>query len=184
MTDKNTPEVCVEDMVAEYGAIHLDIGCGENKQPGFFGIDKRDVPGVDCVHDLETFPYPLPDDSCSIILGSHIVEHIKPWLMPDFMNELWRIMRPAGELMLSHPYGVNSGFVQDPTHCNPCNEATWMYFCPEMPKMLGGGPSPLYPIYKPKPWKVKPGTFTWHQNGNMEIVLVKLEEAPDGENQA
>jgi len=101
----------------DFKSIKLDVGCGNNKQPGFIGMDKRKLKGVDIVHDLESFPYPIPDNSCRIITASHLVEHIKPWLMIDFMNELWRIMEPGGQLAFAYPYGVNSGFQQDPTHC-------------------------------------------------------------------
>jgi len=147
--------------------ILLDIGCGENKHPFFLGMDKRPLPNVDIVHDLEVFPYPLPDESCITILGSHIVEHIKPWLMLDFMNELWRILKVGGQLALSMPYGVNSFFVQDPTHCNPCNERTWQYFDPDYP---------LYQIYKPRPWQIERGFPAYQQNGMMEVVLRKRSE--------
>ena len=148
--------------------IMLDIGCGANKQKNFTGMDKRELPGVDIVHDLEVFPYPLEDESCLTIVGSHIVEHIKPWLMIDFMNELWRILIPEGQVALSMPYGVSYGYVQDPTHCNPCNEATWTYFDPDYP---------LYGIYEPKPWKIMPGFPVWQNQGNLEVVLFKREAA-------
>lgn len=146
--------------------ILLDIGCGENKQKGFVGMDRRKLPGVDIVHDLERFPYPLPDESCLTIVGSHIVEHIKPWLMLDFMNELWRIAKVGAQLYFVHPYGVNTLFVQDPTHCNPCNEATWQYFDPNCP---------LWQIYKPKPWQLDPGP-TWNSAGVMEVMFRKVHD--------
>lgn len=146
--------------------IRLDIGCGEHKNKGFVGMDKRKLPGVDIVHDLEKFPYPIPSDCCLMIVGSHIVEHIKPWLMLDFMNELWRIMKPGGQLVFSHPYGVSSGFIQDPTHCNPCNENTWQYFDPRF--------SVLYSIYRPKPWFIEFGFPQWQLVGNMEVLFHKL----------
>ena len=150
--------------LSKFKGIRLDIGCGENKQPNFVGMDKRRLKGVDIVHDLEKFPYPIDNESCIVIVGSHIIEHIKPWLMIDFMNELWRIMKPDGQLALSMPYGVSHGFVQDPTHCNPCNETTFQYFCPDYP---------LYQIYKPKPWKIISGFPVWQAHGNMEILMVK-----------
>ena len=114
----------LKEVVEKNSGILLDIGCGENKNKGFVGMDKRPLEGVDIVHDLEVFPYPLEDESCNTIVGSHIVEHIKPWLMIDFMNELWRLLKPDGQLAFSLPYGWSFGFIQDPTHCNPCNEAT------------------------------------------------------------
>jgi predicted SAM-dependent methyltransferase len=151
-------------LLKDKSGIRLDIGCGDNKQPEFVGMDRRKLPGVDIVHDLEVFPYPLPDNSCLAIMGSHIVEHIKPWLMLDFMDELWRIMKPGGKLALVHPYGVNDLFVQDPTHCNPCNYSTWTYFDPDYP---------LYQIYKTKPWKIDPGFPVYQVTGMMEVVFTK-----------
>lgn len=58
--------------------IKLDIGCGENKQPGFVGMDIRESAGVEIVHNLEQFPWPLPDESVSMATASHVLEHITP----------------------------------------------------------------------------------------------------------
>jgi len=154
----------IAKILEEKGGIQLDLGCGEFKNTGFVGLDKRALPGVDIVWDLEVFPYPLPDESCWAIVGSHIVEHLKPWLMIDFMNELWRILKFQGQLAFAHPYGVNPLFVQDPTHCNPCNEATWQYFDARYP---------LYQIYKPKPWLMEKGFPQWNISGIMEIYFRK-----------
>jgi len=142
--------------------IRLDIGCGENKQAGFVGMDRRKLDTVDIVHDCEVFPYPFPDESCSVILMSHIIEHLDPKLMIDLFNELWRIMKPEGQLWLSLPYGVSYGFQQDPTHKNACNEATWTYYDPDYF---------LYTVYRPLPWKVERCNF-FHE-GNMEAILSK-----------
>jgi SAM-dependent methyltransferase len=152
----------------------LDVGCGGNKQLGWIGMDKRQVKGadgkdvVDVLHDIEVFPWPFDDESVLDILCSHIIEHIKPWLMIDLMNEMWRVMKPGGQLVISMPYGVSYGYVQDPTHCNACNEATWQYFDPRFP---------LYGIYKPKPWLQNKGFPQWQISGNMEVLMRKLTEA-------
>lgn len=145
--------------------ILLDIGAGETRRPGFVTLDKRALDGIDIVHDLEAFPYPLDDAACLTIVASHVVEHIKPWLMLDFMNELWRIGKPGCQLAISMPYGYSDGFLQDPTHCNMCNYATWQYFDPRFP---------LYKIYKPKPWNIALGFPQWQENGNMEVLLEKI----------
>lgn len=145
----------------------IDIGCGGNKQKGFIGLDKRDLPGVDIVQDLEEFPWPLPDNSCELAIASHVVEHIKPWLMLDFMNEVWRVLEVGCDFCISVPYAGSRGFWQDPTHINGCNEVTWQYFAPEFP---------LYRIYKPKPWWIKTGFPVYQVQGNMEVILTKLSE--------
>ena len=146
--------------------VKIDLGCGENKQPNFIGIDVRPLKGVDIVHDLEKFPYPLPDNCASLAVASHLVEHINPHggVFLKFMDEVWRILKPDGEFLIGTPYAGSPGYWQDPTHCNPCSENTWRYFDPL-------DPSGLYRIYKPKPWKIK--INTWHSNGNLEAVLIK-----------
>ena len=158
-------------MLAMEGSVFkLDIGCGANKQKGFKGIDKRELPSVDFVHDIEVFPWPVEDNTVTIAVASHIFEHIKPWLSIDLMNEIWRVLVPSGKLLVSTPYPGSRGYWQDPTHCNGWNEATWQYFDPRYP---------LYGIYQPKPWAIDKGFPVWQVNGNLEIVLEKVENIED-----
>ena len=149
--------------------IMLDIGCGANKQPGWTGMDVRSLPGVDIVHDFEVYPWPIEDDSVLTALASHVVEHINPakFGFINWMNEVWRVMVPGGQLAISMPYGYSPGFLQDPTHCNPCNEFTWFYFDPEP----GEGRGSLWGIYEPKPWKIQ--SLYWDPMFNMEVLLRK-----------
>lgn len=126
-------------------------------------MDKRDVPGVDIVHDVEALPWPLKKESCAIVMMSHLIEHIKPWLTIDVINECWRVLEPEGLLMVATPYATSFGYFQDPTHCNPWNEATPTYFIKDQP---------LYNIYKPKPWKGE--KLEWAYGANLEFVLRKI----------
>lgn len=152
--------------------IKLDLGCGANKQHDFVGMDIRKLPGVDIVHNVEKFPWPLPDKCASLIMASHLVEHINPHggVFLRFMDEVWRVLKYDGRFIISAPYAGSPGYWQDPTHCNGCNEITWAYFDP----LEAGGF--LYKIYKPKPWKI---IFnSWSMNGNIEVVLEKRKEDP------
>jgi SAM-dependent methyltransferase len=155
--------------VSKQMGILLDLGCGPNKQKGFVGLDKRKMDGVDIVHDLEKFPYPLEDECAIQVLCSHIIEHIKPWLFIPFMDEIWRLCKPNAQLLISMPYGASRGFQQDPTHCNMANEATWLYFDPR---------HSIYNLYKPKPWKIERNV--WNPQGNMEVVLAKAPLPEEG----
>lgn len=173
MKSKKDESARIKSLLVQHNqGIKLDLGCGANKQPGFVGLDSRALPGVDIVHDFETFPWPLPDRCASLIVASHVVEHVDPHggVFMRFMDEAWRILKYGGQFMIATPYAGSFGYFQDPTHCNPCNEATWAYFDPLESDGI------LYKIYKPKPWKIV--ISTWHVNGNMEIVLEKRKEDP------
>lgn len=160
----------LDALIKKNSGIRLDVGCGGNKQTGFVGLDVRPLPGVDIVHDVEQVPYPIPSEVCTHILLSHLIEHMCPKRVFGIMNELWRIMKPEGQLMISSPYGGSKGFWQDPTHTHGWNENTALYFDP-YPAVMGGQRSILYDIYKPSPWKIIKNS--WWENGNMEIIMEK-----------
>ncbi len=159
----------IAQLLEEHSGIRLDIGCGANKQDGFVGLDIRPLETVDINHDFESIPWPLPDESVLVAMASHVVEHISPQKFGfiNFMNEVWRVLKDGGEFAIATPHGSSQGFLQDPTHCNPCNEATWAYFAPSHP-------SGLYGIYKPKPWTIK--FLEWSPAANIEVVMVKRGE--------
>lgn len=108
--------------------LRIDLGCGANKQKGCFGIDARELPGVDLVWDLQTFPWPLPDNCARVVFMSHFWEHVHPQKTIQFMKELHRICEPGAQVLIAGPYSNEFRFVQDPTHCNPSNEATFLYW--------------------------------------------------------
>ena len=69
----------VDELIASKAGINLDIGCGANKLgPEYVGMDMRDLPGVDIVHNVLTYPWPLPDESVLHAWCSHLIEHIPP----------------------------------------------------------------------------------------------------------
>lgn len=121
--------------------VRLDIGCGHGKHPGFLGIDRRKTPSTDLVFDIERTPWPLPSNIATSAILSHIWEHVTPKAALDVMDELWRVMRHEGSLLIAGPYGMGYRYMQDPTHCNPVVEATWLYWDPG---------HNLYEVYRPK----------------------------------
>lgn len=92
------------------GGISLDVGCGSSPQKGFVGLDIRPLPTVDIVHDAERTPYPLPKESCKIILCSHLIEHLCPKNFVGVMDEWWRLLKVGGQLWAALPYATSFGF--------------------------------------------------------------------------
>lgn len=167
----------IKKLLKEKSGIRLDIGCGENKNPGFLGIDILPLKGVDIVHDLEEFPWPLPDECVITATASHVLEHINPHkgVFINFMNEVWRVLKKDGQFAFVVPHASSHGYQQDPTHVNMINETTMHYFDPD-PENNTIGPQ-LYNFYKPKPWKVVKQYF--NPNGNLEVLLTKRLEDPE-----
>ena len=105
----------------------LDIACGQNKRPGFKGVDIAPGPGVDFVWDLEKYPWePFKDDSIEEVYVSHYAEHTKDLI--KFMDEIWRICIPDAKVTIIGPYYTSIRAWQDPTHTRVLSEATWLYF--------------------------------------------------------
>lgn len=161
--------------------LRLDIGCGPTPQDGYVGIDKVEYPGENRITmDIEQIPWePFPDRCCTVALLSHVMEHIKPWLVIDVMNELWRIMRPDGLALISTPYAGSFRHYQDPTHCQPWNEETPFYFCKDatavpMFAIKDTNEGKWYHIYRPKPWKMD--RLVWNQRQDLECAIRKMEE--------
>lgn len=146
----------------------LDIGLTDTKQPNFLRMAARKAPDVDIVHDLEAFPWPLEDSACLIILAPHVVEHIKPWLVVPWMNELWRVMKPNGQLALSTPYAGSPSWHQDPTHCTGFTELSFCYFAPQF--------KDLYAVHQPQPWTIEKGSPVWKSEGNIECLLRAIKQ--------
>ena len=74
---KKLPEK--NDIFSRKAVVRIDLGSGENKQPGTIGIDVRKLPGVDIIQDLTIFPWKnIPDGVADVIYSSHLLEHINP----------------------------------------------------------------------------------------------------------
>ncbi len=149
--------------------IMLDVGGGANPQHGFINMDKRKLPGVDIVHDLEVFPWPIEDNSVAFIRCCHVIEHIKPWLQIEFMDECWRILGHDDVLAIATPYGGSPRYFQDPTHCAPWMKITPYYF-------VEG--SPLYGIYEPKPWRIENRVY-FQPYGDLEVAFRSIKNAKE-----
>ena len=125
------------------GTINLDIGCSDKKKEGYQGMDNRDLPGVDYVHDLENIPWPIEDEQCYTINASHVMEHMKPWKFFEIMDECWRVVQVGGGIDIRVPIGLP--YKMDPTHMIEFNHLMFWYLDPEKES---------YQVYKPKPWKI------------------------------
>lgn len=88
----------MDELLKQKSGIQLDIGCGGNKQPGFIGLDVRDLPGVDIIHDVQRFPWPLPNESVTQAMSSHLIEHIPPFMPDPRLLNLIKLLENKGAI--------------------------------------------------------------------------------------
>lgn len=133
--------------------VKLDLGCGQNPQEGFEGVDVRGGKAKHAV-DLFKFPWPFANESVEEIYCSHFCEHIPAREIEDrdisigsehkdaerfigqdmlfaFMDECYRILIPEGWMTVIVPSARNNRGFQDPTHRRFFVQETFIYFARE-----------------------------------------------------
>jgi predicted SAM-dependent methyltransferase len=152
----------IETLLETNKGIFLDVGCSDHKSPGSIGMDIRDVPGVDIVHDMTCSPWPLPDGCAKRMLLSHILEHIPPDKIMGVMAEVHRVLQPHGQAMIAMPYGVSPRALQDPTHFRCWIESVPQYWDCDYP---------LFLVYQPPCFKIE--LCQYDSIGDISIILAK-----------
>ena len=96
----------------------LNMGCGHNKLEGWVNVElfPECAPDVDC--DLESLPWPWPDNLVDEVLFNHALEHLgqdtRTFL--GMMKELYRVCRNGAEIAINVPHPRHDDFINDPTH--------------------------------------------------------------------
>ncbi|HQZ99770.1 MAG TPA: class I SAM-dependent methyltransferase [Thermoflexales bacterium] len=104
----------------------LDLGCGKARHPDSIGIDINPDSNADIIHDLNVFPYPFEDNSFDVVFADSIIEHLDD--IPSVMNELHRITRSGGKLIVITPYFSSLDAFTDPTHKHFFSMRSFDYF--------------------------------------------------------
>lgn len=149
----------ISDALVE--AVRLDLACGKSLRAGFEGVD---LYAENAKHriDLQKFPFPFADNSVDELFSSHFLEHLpareveerdlyaearervsmrERFLGKDFlyafMDECYRILKPAGTIYIVVPNVRADGGFQDPTHRRFFNQNTFRYFNRALREQMG-----------------------------------------------
>lgn len=108
--------------------VEIDIGAGTDRRPGHYSLDRRELPGVDVVADLEEPLDAFPDASVARVHAHHVLEHVVA--LDALLDELHRILRPDGRLVTTVPHWANPLGFSDPTHVRFFGLWSWCYLAP------------------------------------------------------
>lgn len=92
----------------------LHIGSGKKTLKGATTIDILDLPGVDVVHDLDSLPWPFEDNTFDLIFAHSVFEHLDKQIA--IMEEMSRILKPGGRLVIAVPHFRCTDAFTDSTH--------------------------------------------------------------------
>ena len=91
----------------------LELGCGNNKKNGYYGVDISKTGAVDQVIDLNKNNWDLPSNHFDSIRAIDVFEHIENPI--SFIEEVHRISKHNARLIIRGPHFSSQNW-HDPTH--------------------------------------------------------------------
>lgn len=92
----------------------LNFGCGQKILPGYFNVDIVALPGVDRALDLNSFPYPFPDNHFEEVYADNVFEHLADPIA--VIEELHRIIKFGGIIVIKVPHFTSHDAWAHPQH--------------------------------------------------------------------
>lgn len=91
----------------------VNLGCGESPLEGAVNVDLYSS-SADVRHDLNTRPYPFPDDSFDVVHAMNVIEHLHDVI--GAMEEIHRISARGGIVHIRVPHFRSACLYEDLTH--------------------------------------------------------------------
>ena len=111
--------------------MNVNLGSGLRPLPDWINVDALELPGVDIVWNLNTFPWPFKDGSIDRMQMDNVLEHLDD--VVKVMEEIYRILVDGGTIEIKVPYYKTKTAFKDPTHRHFFTEDSITYFTPENP---------------------------------------------------
>jgi SAM-dependent methyltransferase len=108
----------------------LDIGPGVNPIPGAETLDSNPRIPATIRHDLNVFPYPIPDNTYDMIHTSHCLEHLQGNNAIGALEEIWRIAKPNARVTVRLPHYSGRMAWFSPEHVKPFGVMLFHHFDP------------------------------------------------------
>ena len=167
-------------------ALKLNLGSGMRPLPGYVNVDKFGDPDVR--HDLETFPWPWPDNSVAEIVLCHVLEHLgqDPNVYLAIMKEMYRVCQANARIEIEVPHFRSDNFFHDPTHVRAVTPHGLSLFSQRVNRewVANGFPSTPLGLYLGVDFelvqtvvKPSPHWFRLHPGPAVDMELLQMESA-------
>jgi hypothetical protein len=166
------PQCSDENVASEHRSssppirLSVDLGCGAAKQPGYIGLDRFPLKGVDIVCDLDC-GIPLSTGSVERLLASHSLEHVRD--LQTTMAEVFRVCADRALVTIIAPYESTTLNRANPYHRFGFNEHTPRFFTDHANDLVE--PSE-YSFPAAEPWGLQSSD---HSSSNVDLRCVRME---------
>jgi SAM-dependent methyltransferase len=106
----------------------LDLGCGPRKFPGSIGADRLPQTAADVLCDFDREHLPFADNVFDEVRAVHVIEHVADAIR--LLEELCRVTRAGGRLLIVTPHCSDASSYADPTHRRHLNSYFLQFFYP------------------------------------------------------
>jgi SAM-dependent methyltransferase len=107
----------------------LNLGCGDKHLPQAVNMDHVASLQPDIVHNLNQYPWPLPNNHFCEILANDVLEHLTD--IVAVMEEIHRISQPQAIIKITVPHFSAANAFTDPTHQHYFGYYSFHYFTAE-----------------------------------------------------
>ncbi|MBC7427469.1 MAG: methyltransferase domain-containing protein [Bacteriovorax sp.] len=106
----------------------LNLGAGTIILNDFVNLDCAQIPGIDVVHDLNSYPWPFEDNTFDYVLAEDLIEHLNNPMTA--IEEIHRITSSGGIAEIQVPYWNSWSANTDLSHRHRFTEHSFDYFDP------------------------------------------------------
>ena len=105
--------------------VKLNLGCGLEKIDGFVNVDINEEIDPDVIWDISEGLHYWKDESVSYILAKDVLEHIPGNKTILLWNEMYRVLKKGGKLVVRVPLAGSELYWADPEHVTGYNMKTF-----------------------------------------------------------
>lgn len=106
----------------------VDIGAGPWKTPGAVSLDGNPSCSPDILWNLDTYPWPIGDGECDVVVANHVLEHLENPIRA--IEEIHRIVKPEGVVKIAVPHFSGRMAWWNPEHRRAFSIGLFEYFGP------------------------------------------------------